>query len=84
MLISYYIFVFHPIPENEFQPPTLSNDNPVNQSHEGIQFKPQAFLLFLKHSQEYLNLPSAVSLILFLILDTADLLAEFLMLSLYS
>ena len=80
MSTNYCIFIIHPIPEDEFHLPVLSNDNPVNQRHKGIWIKANAFLLLLKHSQEYLNSPSAVSLVLLLLLDATDLLAELLML----
>lgn len=74
------IIILHTVSEDEYQLPVLSNNNPVNQRHKGIWIKSNAFLLLLQHAQEHLNPPPAVSLILFLILDAANLLTEFFML----
>jgi len=73
---DYCVFIFHPVSEDEFQLSVLPNNHLINQRHESIRFKPHAFLLLLKHAKEHLNPPPAVSPILFLILDAADLLTE--------
>ena len=58
----------------------MSKDNPVYQCHKGIWIKANAFRLFFQHLKEYLNLPSAISLVLLLLFNASDLLAELLML----
>ena len=77
---GYRVLVFHPVSENELQRPILSNSYLVDQRHKGIRIKYNASFLFLQHAQEYLNPSSAVSLVLLLIFNASDLLAELLML----